>query len=179
MISRSIKGVCSELIAIKDFLKKGYYVAKSLDPQCPFDIVVVDKKGKATLYDVKSISYRKTQSYNCKPGDTINRSISKKQKSLGVKIYYAERTQKLYYWNDYTFLRYQNIYMKSDKKEYVYFIILNMANKIWVINDKSCIFVADYSATNYARITHRKCGDGNKNKKTRLVKGEAAYWGKL
>ena len=90
MISRSIKGVCSELIAVKDFLKKGYYVARSMDPQCPFDIVVVDKKGKATLYDVKSISYRKTQSYNCKPGDTINRSVSKKQKSLGVKIYYAD-----------------------------------------------------------------------------------------
>jgi len=92
MLSRSIKGVCSELIAVKDFLKKGYYVARSLDPQCPFDIIVVDKKGKATLYDVKSVSYRKTKSYNCKPGDTINRSVSKKQRALGVKIYYAERT---------------------------------------------------------------------------------------
>jgi hypothetical protein len=90
MISRSIKGVCSELVAVKDFLKKGYYVARSIDPQCPFDIVVVDKKGRATLYDVKSVSYRKTKSYNCKPGDTINRSVSKKQKSLGVKIYYAD-----------------------------------------------------------------------------------------
>ena len=89
MTSRSIKGVCSELIAVKDFLKKGYYVARSMDPQCPFDIIVVDKKGKAILYDVKSISYRKTQSYNCKAGDTINRSISKKQRALGVKIYYV------------------------------------------------------------------------------------------
>jgi hypothetical protein len=62
---------------------------------------------------------------------------------------------------------------------FIYFIILNIADKLWVINDKSCIFVADYSATNYARITHRKCGGGNKNKKARLVKGEAAYWGKL
>jgi hypothetical protein len=51
---------------------------------------VIDKKGKTTLYDVKSVSRRKTQSYNCKPGDTINRSVSKMQKSLGVKIYYAE-----------------------------------------------------------------------------------------
>ena len=90
MISRSIKGVCSELIAVKDFLKKGYYVARSIDPQCPFDIVVVNKKGKATLLDVKSVSRRKTQSYNCKPGDTINRSVSKRQKSMGIKIYYAE-----------------------------------------------------------------------------------------
>ena len=90
MISRSIKGVCSELVAVKDFLKKGYYVARSIDPQCPFDIVVVNKKGKATLFDVKSVSRRKTKSYNCKPGDTINRSVSKKQKALGVKIYYAD-----------------------------------------------------------------------------------------
>ena len=92
MTTKTIKGVCSELIAAKEFLNKGYYVAKSLDPQCPFDIVVVDKKGKTTLFDVKSVSYRKTKSYNCKPGDTINRSVSKKQKALGVKIYYAERT---------------------------------------------------------------------------------------
>jgi len=89
-LSRSIKGVCSELVAAKEFLNRGYYVARSLDPQCPFDIVVVNKKGKATLYDVKSVSRRKTKSYNCKPGDTINRSVSKKQKALGVKIYYAE-----------------------------------------------------------------------------------------
>jgi hypothetical protein len=90
MISRSIKGVCSELIAVKELLKRGYYVARSIDPQCPFDIVVVNKKGKATLFDVKSISRRKTKSYNCKAGDTINRSVSKKQKVLGVKIYYAD-----------------------------------------------------------------------------------------
>ena len=90
MTSKTIKGVCSELIAAKEFLKKGYYVARSLDPQCPFDIVVINKKGKVTLLDVKSVSYRKTQSYNCKPGDTINRSVSKKQKALGIKIYYAD-----------------------------------------------------------------------------------------
>ena len=117
MISRSIKGVCSELIAVKEFLKKGYYVARSIDPQCPFDIVVVDKKGKTSLFDVKSVSRRKTKSYNCKPGDTINRSVSKKQKSLGVKIYYAEGDQKFYYWNNYTILRYQSIYMKNKSKQ--------------------------------------------------------------
>jgi len=89
MTSKTIKGVCSELIAAKEFLKRGYYVAKSLDPQCPFDIVVINKKGKASLFDVKSVSYRKTKSYNCRAGTTINRSVSKKQKSLGVEIYYV------------------------------------------------------------------------------------------
>jgi hypothetical protein len=90
MTIKTIKGVCSELIAAKEFLNKGYYVAKSLDPQCPFDLIVVDKQGKTRLLDVKSVSYRKSKSYNCKPGDTINRSISKKQKSLGVEIYYVD-----------------------------------------------------------------------------------------
>jgi hypothetical protein len=89
MTAKTIKGVCSELIAAKEFLNKGYYVAKSLDPQCPFDLIVVNKEGKTRLLDVKSISYRKTKSYNCKPGTTINRSVSKKQKSLGVEIYYV------------------------------------------------------------------------------------------
>ena len=90
MTTKTIKGVCSELIAAQEFLKKGYYVAKSLDPQCPFDLVVVDKQGKASLYDVKTISRRKSQSYNCKPGDAINRSVSKEQKALGIEIYYVE-----------------------------------------------------------------------------------------
>ena len=90
MTIKTIKGVCSELIAAKEFLNKGYYVAKSLDPQCPFDLIVVDTKGKTRLLDVKSVSYRKSQSYNCKPGDAINRSVSKEQKALGVEIYYVD-----------------------------------------------------------------------------------------
>jgi hypothetical protein len=89
MTIKTIKGVCSELIAAKEFLNKGYYVAKSLDPQCPFDLIVVDKQGKTRLVDVKSVSYRKTRSYNCRIGTTINRSASKKQKALGVEIYYV------------------------------------------------------------------------------------------
>jgi hypothetical protein len=90
MSLKTIKGVCSELIAAQEFLKEGYYVARSLDPQCPFDLVLIDSKGKIRLVDVKSSSYRKTRSYNCKPGDIINRYPSNKQKKLGVEIYYVE-----------------------------------------------------------------------------------------
>jgi hypothetical protein len=90
MTIKTIKGVCSELIAAEQFLKKGYYVAKSLDPQCPFDLVVINKKGKIRLIDVKSTSYRKNKSYNCRPGDIINRYPSDKQKKLGIEIYYVE-----------------------------------------------------------------------------------------
>jgi len=90
MSYKTIKGVCSELIAAQEFLKKGYHVSKSLDPQCPFDLVLIDKKGKVRLIDVKSTSYRKNRSYNCKPGDIINRYPSSKQKKLGIEIYYVE-----------------------------------------------------------------------------------------
>ena len=90
MSLKTIKGVCSELIAAQEFLKEGYYVARSLDPQCPFDLVLIDSKGNIRLVDVKSSSYRKTRSYNCKPGDIINRYPSNKQKKLGVEIYYVE-----------------------------------------------------------------------------------------
>ena len=42
----------AELKAIKLLTKQGYWCARSLDPQSPFDIVVVDKKGKVRLIDV-------------------------------------------------------------------------------------------------------------------------------
>jgi hypothetical protein len=63
MTIKTIKGVCSELIAAKEFLNKGYYVAKSLDPQCPFDLIVVNKKGNvvgiavAQLTDVQGFNF--------------------------------------------------------------------------------------------------------------------------
>ena len=56
----SIKGTATEYEAIARFTKEGYFVAKSVDPACPFDIVIVDKDGKITLIDIKTITYRKT-----------------------------------------------------------------------------------------------------------------------
>ena len=57
-LSKSVKGTVSELKAITKLTKSGHWVAKSLDPQCPFDIVAVSKNGKIRLIDVKTISYR-------------------------------------------------------------------------------------------------------------------------
>ena len=39
----------AELKAIKILTKQGYWCARSLDPQSPFDIVAVDKKGKILI----------------------------------------------------------------------------------------------------------------------------------
>ena len=55
----SIKGTVGEYDTIAKLTKAGYYVAKSCDPTCPFDFVIVDKNGKIQLLDIKTITYRK------------------------------------------------------------------------------------------------------------------------
>ena len=70
----------AELRAINLLTKQGYWCARSFDPQSPFDIVAVDKKGKVRLIDVKVNSYRKANNWR------INRSQSKKQKKLKIEI---------------------------------------------------------------------------------------------
>ena len=90
MNNKQAKGLCSELKAIIDLTQQGYYVAKSVATNCPFDLIAVDQQGKIRLIDVKSISLRKNACYQNKPGDRINRSVSKRQKTLGVEIYYQK-----------------------------------------------------------------------------------------
>ena len=79
-LSRSVKGTISELKAITKLTQSGHWVAKSLDPQCPFDIVAVSKCGKIKLIDVKTISYRKSRNYK------INRIPTKKQRALKIEL---------------------------------------------------------------------------------------------
>ena len=57
--TKSVKGIVGELNVISELTKKGYWIAKSVDPQCPFDIVIVDRNGKIQLVDVKTNTYRK------------------------------------------------------------------------------------------------------------------------
>jgi hypothetical protein len=91
--SKSRKGIIAELKAAAHFIKKGFHVAKSLNPQCPFDLVITDNKGNCCLIDVKSKSIRKTDTYGCKKGTSINRSLNKKQKAMGVEIYIYDETK--------------------------------------------------------------------------------------
>ena len=91
----SIKGTVGEYEAIARLTRQGYYVAKSVDPACPFDIVIVDKNGKITLIDIKTITYRKTKkgkSLKDKPKGSykICRSPTKEQKRLGIKLYMVD-----------------------------------------------------------------------------------------
>ena len=87
----SIKGTVGEYEAIAKLTREGYYVAKSCDPACPFDIVIVDKNGKIQLIDIKTITYyknKKGKSLKDKPKGSykIHRSPTKEQKRLGIKL---------------------------------------------------------------------------------------------
>ena len=57
----SIKGTVGEYEAIAKLTKQGFYVAKSVDPACPFDIVIVDRNGKIQLIDIKTNTFRKNK----------------------------------------------------------------------------------------------------------------------
>jgi len=90
-VSRKTKlGAASEMKAAAEFMEKGFHVSKSLDPQCPFDLVITNDKGESCLIDVKTKCIRKTKTYNNKPGDKINRTPSKLQKNMGIEIYEVE-----------------------------------------------------------------------------------------
>ena len=88
----SLKGTASEYQAIAQLTKQGYFVAKAVDPACPFDIVIVSKKGKIELLDIKTNTYRKTKkgvSLEDKAKGTykIYRAPTKHQKELGIKLF--------------------------------------------------------------------------------------------
>jgi hypothetical protein len=89
LISKTAKGTIGELIVMVQYIKKGFYVARSADPQSPFDLVVVDKNGKCRLIDVKSISIRKT---GAKKGTKINRQLNARQRKMKVRIEYVDTT---------------------------------------------------------------------------------------
>jgi uncharacterized protein YfaT (DUF1175 family) len=91
----SIKGTVGEYLTIANLTKQGYFVAKAVDPACPFDIVIVDKNGKIQLLDIKTNTYRKHKkgkSLKDKPKGSyrIHRSPTKEQKKLNIKLYMVD-----------------------------------------------------------------------------------------
>tara|TARA_R110002020_G_scaffold405417_2_gene615430 strand:+ start:430 stop:708 length:279 start_codon:yes stop_codon:yes gene_type:complete len=86
MNRKSAKGVVGELLVMIKYISKGFYVARSSDPLCPFDLVVVDKNGVCKLIDVKSVSIRKS---GRQEGHKINRSLTAKQRRMKVRIEYV------------------------------------------------------------------------------------------
>ena len=91
-LNTHIKGTIGEYQEIVNLTKKGYWVAKAVDPQCPFDLVAVSPDGKVKLLDIKTNTYRKNvKSYRRK----IWRTPSAKQKKLGIKIVMVDHGNKL------------------------------------------------------------------------------------
>jgi hypothetical protein len=85
--SKSAKGVMGELHIASKYIRKGYWVAMSMCPHCPFDLVIVDKKGRCKLIDAKTESIRKTGKQK---GIKINRILNQKQKEMDVEIEYVD-----------------------------------------------------------------------------------------
>ena len=82
-LSTNVKGTIGEYQEIVNLTRQGYWVAKSCDPQCPFDLVAVSPEGEIYLLDIKTNTYRKhIKPYRRK----IWRSPTAKQKKLGIKI---------------------------------------------------------------------------------------------
>ena len=92
------KGLVSEALAQAHFAKDpNLIVFTALGGVGPVDICTFNIKTKQyTNYDVKTVSYRKSNTkYAHKKNDRINRSPSKKQKTLNVKIVYVYEDGKI------------------------------------------------------------------------------------
>ena len=85
------KGINSQLIAQAYFSSKpNTLVFTPVGGIGPIDLIVFQTKtNEYTNYDVKTVSYRKSNSYQNKKNDRINRSPSKLQQAMKVKIVYV------------------------------------------------------------------------------------------
>lgn len=83
-LNTSQKGVVGEYQEIANLTKQGYWVAKSVDPACPFDLVITDKFGNSTLVDIKTNTYRKKAKKKTW-SKRICRTPTKLQKQLNIK----------------------------------------------------------------------------------------------
>jgi hypothetical protein len=97
-MKKSDKGLVSEALAQAHFAKDpDLIVFTALGGVGPIDLVVFNTKTKKyTNYDVKTVSYRKSATkYAHKKNDRINRSPSKIQSTMNVKIVYVYEDGKI------------------------------------------------------------------------------------
>lgn len=97
-MKKSDKGLVSEALAQAHFAKDpNLIVFTALGGVGPVDLVTYNIKTKEYCnYDVKTVSYRKSNTkYGHKNNDRINRSPSKIQKNMNVKIVYVYEDGKI------------------------------------------------------------------------------------
>ena len=90
-MKKSDRGLVSEALAQAHFASDpNLIVFTALGGVGPIDIVTFNIKTKQySNYDVKTVSYRKSNTLNNKINDRINRIPSAKQKDMSVKIVYV------------------------------------------------------------------------------------------
>ena len=97
-MKKSDKGLVSEALAQAYFAKDpNLIVFTALGGVGPVDLVTYNINTKEYCnYDVKTVSYRKSNTrYAHKKNDRINRSPSKKQQTMNVKIVYVYEDGKI------------------------------------------------------------------------------------
>ena len=97
-MKKSDKGLVSEALAQAYFAKDpNLIVFTALGGVGPIDICTLNTKtNEYTNYDVKTVSYRKSATkYAHKKNDRINRSPSKLQQAMNVKIVYVYEDGKI------------------------------------------------------------------------------------
>ena len=96
--ARHIKGDLAEHYAINFFIERGNLVFKNVSQHGLADIVVLDDKGNLSLYDVKTISYKKYKSnasgcakdiYTGTYGINV-KPRTKMQEEFNVKLIYVD-----------------------------------------------------------------------------------------
>jgi hypothetical protein len=97
-LRKADKGLVSEALAQAYFARDpNLIVFTALGGVGPIDLVVFNSKtNEYTNYDVKTVSYRKSNTkYAHKKNDRINRSPSKIQQAMNVKIVYVYEDGKI------------------------------------------------------------------------------------
>ena len=96
-MKKSDKGLVSEALAQAHFASDpNLIVFTALGGVGPIDIVTYNIKTKQySNYDVKTVSYRKSNTFSNKKNDRINRIPSAKQKDMNVKIVYVHDNGKV------------------------------------------------------------------------------------
>lgn len=83
---KHIKGVVSELRAIKILLELGFLVFQNVAPNGIIDLIAISPDNETFRIDVKTKSKRKTKSKKRQIGHEIYRSPSKAQKEMDVVL---------------------------------------------------------------------------------------------
>jgi hypothetical protein len=97
-LRKADKGLVSEALAQAYFARDpNLIVFTALGGVGPIDLVVFNTKtNEYTNYDVKTVSYRKSNTkYGHKNNDRINRTPSKIQKNMNVRIVYVYEDGKI------------------------------------------------------------------------------------